>query len=703
MSVSGTPTPPFSGQPRGSSSHKHSLDYAQQDSTRYLPQPSSSVHQLPPMATAGQPRDNRESLKTYSFISESSPRPRGSIDSEVDPLLPPPKRPKHGQPKLKSIEELLLLSNPDQCLRDESRGEDQEIPDHRAPKSKLDHKSPARRISLHRQQYLPAGTTPSSASAGSAPVLPSHTLLSQAAQAIHNSQAYSHTHAPPVILPPTLMHQVSNSSHGRKHPASPLYQLPLPQPQPWPPQPSTSQTPSAQALSSQPLSSEHSTGPRDHHHHHHSMHPHDRSALPSMPGSVFSHRASMGGFEQGPRIDIIPSRSYPVSGGKNECPTCGRAVKDLPSHMLTHQDERPEKCPIATCNFHTKGFARKYDKQRHTLIHYQGTIICPFCPGVGTDFEKSFSRADNFKKHLMKSHGVEQTPPNSRKNLLASGGGATGHIGANATCSICRGQFATAQAFYEHLDECIVSQVLSTVPRHSTTYADADHDGGTRRHTVSGTTNGELMDSTITITGRRTTSAYVGREPELENREPDEIGLEKTLVEESHLSAKSPTPKRFRSPEEAAAIQQHDATRLSGRMDDIRVTGTVAPTTNYIHNEGARTGAPVSSHQTREDSVDALPSPDPQPDIKHELQGGNDETSQLATHLQPLPGGRKPLPSGPGQREEEDTHPSTTSPASSPPVVLSRVSTETHHQDGPVRPSIKNLTNPGIACNDTGH
>jgi len=46
---------------------------------------------------------------------------------------------------------------------------------------------------------------------------------------------------------------------------------------------------------------------------------------------------------------------------KQRCPhpDCGKIFKDLRAHMLTHQTERPEKCPIATCEYHTKGFARK--------------------------------------------------------------------------------------------------------------------------------------------------------------------------------------------------------------------------------------------------------------------------------------------------------------------------------------------------------
>lgn len=46
---------------------------------------------------------------------------------------------------------------------------------------------------------------------------------------------------------------------------------------------------------------------------------------------------------------------------KQRCPhpECGKVFKDLKAHMLTHQEERPEKCPITTCEYHVKGFARK--------------------------------------------------------------------------------------------------------------------------------------------------------------------------------------------------------------------------------------------------------------------------------------------------------------------------------------------------------
>ncbi|KAH8675862.1 hypothetical protein BX600DRAFT_453731 [Xylariales sp. PMI_506] len=148
---------------------------------------------------------------------------------------------------------------------------------------------------------------------------------------------------------------------------------------------------------------------------------------------------------------------------RNRCPhpDCGRVFKDLTAHMLTHQEERPEKCPIETCEYHTKGFARKYDKNRHALTHYKGTMVCPFCPGSGTAYEKAFNRADVFKRHLTAVHNVEQTPPNSRKMIITGSSSRNG----DAKCSICHTHFSTAQEFYEHLDDCVLNVIVPTTPK----------------------------------------------------------------------------------------------------------------------------------------------------------------------------------------------------------------------------------------------
>lgn len=186
--------------------------------------------------------------------------------------------------------------------------------------------------------------------------------------------------------------------------------------------------------------------------------------------SVESHR-SQGGRASSSSASVPSSHSG--VGKDTVCPECNKSFRDLRAHQLTHQLERPVKCPIATCEYSKKGFARKYDCQRHTLTHYKGTMVCGFCPGSGSAVEKSFNRADVFKRHLMSVHNVEQTPPNGRKKIGSKQGSvnasptdAERYSGAYITgkCSICSVTFATAQQFYEHLDECVQLKVVQEEP-----------------------------------------------------------------------------------------------------------------------------------------------------------------------------------------------------------------------------------------------
>lgn len=116
LSVGGTP-PVISEHP--AHHRNYSNEYSKNPSPLYLPRPSGSL-QLSTPPVPGHPRDPRDSLRSYSFISEpaSSVRdPRGSVDSEVDPLLPPLKRSRVGQSRLESIGELRLLRDFKPCLR----------------------------------------------------------------------------------------------------------------------------------------------------------------------------------------------------------------------------------------------------------------------------------------------------------------------------------------------------------------------------------------------------------------------------------------------------------------------------------------------------------------------------------------------------------------------------------------------------------
>lgn len=113
LSVGGSPPLSFSEHPN----RTHGADYGKRTaSPRYLPRPAANL-QLAPLATSSQGRDHRDSLRGYSFVSEHPAGPRGSVDSEVDPLLPPLKRSRVGQSRLESIEELRLLRDIGPCLR----------------------------------------------------------------------------------------------------------------------------------------------------------------------------------------------------------------------------------------------------------------------------------------------------------------------------------------------------------------------------------------------------------------------------------------------------------------------------------------------------------------------------------------------------------------------------------------------------------
>lgn len=80
---------------------------------------------------------------------------------------------------------------------------------------------------------------------------------------------------------------------------------------------------------------------------------------PFQPPVDPQRRASLGSYHS--TYSGEQTYSGDESREKQRCPhpDCGKAFKDLKAHMLTHQTERPEKCPITTCEYHVKGFARK--------------------------------------------------------------------------------------------------------------------------------------------------------------------------------------------------------------------------------------------------------------------------------------------------------------------------------------------------------
>jgi hypothetical protein len=195
------------------------------------------------------------------------------------------------------------------------------------------------------------------------------------------------------------------------------------------------------------------------------------SQFPQQP-DYLNRRSSISSFHSKHSHDspMSGSAEFDEDGNqKGRCPNpdCGREFKDLKAHMLTHQPGRFWECPFLDSEYNQKGFNRKYDKTRHALTHYKGTMVCCFCPGSGSAAEKSFNRADVFKRHLTNVHGVEQTPPNSHKrNPTSSNKKATSNCqDAIGKCSICSTIFSNAQDFYEHLDDCVLRAVQQEEPK----------------------------------------------------------------------------------------------------------------------------------------------------------------------------------------------------------------------------------------------
>ena len=178
-------------------------------------------------------------------------------------------------------------------------------------------------------------------------------------------------------------------------------------------------------------------------------------ALMALPRDGANEAKESSGSEDGSVMFFNNSGAvgYRTDNESGRCPfpKCGRFYKDLTTHLLTHQSERPEKCPVVTCEYHQKGFARKFDKARHTLTHYKGIWECGFCSGSRSATGSFYSRADVFKRHLISVHGVDRTPSTPPYTVTSSV--------KMVSCFVCSEIQHNAQQFYEHLDGCIIRRV----------------------------------------------------------------------------------------------------------------------------------------------------------------------------------------------------------------------------------------------------
>ncbi|RSL80130.1 hypothetical protein CDV31_017148 [Fusarium ambrosium] len=157
---------------------------------------------------------------------------------------------------------------------------------------------------------------------------------------------------------------------------------------------------------------------------------------------------------------IGPSSMNPQDKQQQLCtwPGCGRNVKDLTSHLLTHRCRRPFKCPVRWCQYATKGFARKYDKTRHALAHWKAATRCKFCPESVLGSDVNFFGLNELKSHLKNAHAAEATDTSSLRVPRNC------DYGGSITCSACRQTFVHVQTFYSHLDDCVLEALQRDSP-----------------------------------------------------------------------------------------------------------------------------------------------------------------------------------------------------------------------------------------------
>ncbi|KAH8691921.1 hypothetical protein BGW36DRAFT_464526 [Talaromyces proteolyticus] len=118
----------------------------------------------------------------------------------------------------------------------------------------------------------------------------------------------------------------------------------------------------------------------------------------------------------------INNHPVPVEAKVHKCtfPNCTAAFTNkhsLSSHGAVHKDHRPHYCPVPGCERGVggKGFKRKYDMDRHGLVHDSPVYGCPFC----TDSQHKYPREDNLQRHVKDHHPDKDKDDPELRTVLA--------------------------------------------------------------------------------------------------------------------------------------------------------------------------------------------------------------------------------------------------------------------------------------------
>lgn len=147
-----------------------------------------------------------------------------------------------------------------------------------------------------------------------------------------------------------------------------------------------------------------------------------------------------------PQIDIIRKGKH-YKGKNSQCPICGKLVKGLSLHLLTHSGIRPHKC-----NYCPKSFTQSGQLKRHINSHLD--IRNYKCPEPGC--ERRFVDPSSVTKHLV-VHNKED-----RKYQCSLCGSRFNRLGAlryhekthrqerNHTCDVCKKSFLAKYDLTKH-------------------------------------------------------------------------------------------------------------------------------------------------------------------------------------------------------------------------------------------------------------
>ncbi|KAI9370719.1 hypothetical protein BJX61DRAFT_535384 [Aspergillus egyptiacus] len=142
----------------------------------------------------------------------------------------------------------------------------------------------------------------------------------------------------------------------------------------------------------------------------------DEHSIPSMKRTLSSASADEGAQRSMARR----KKNAPPMNINKKCKDCDKVFArpcDLTKHEKSHS--RPFKCPVASCKYHTKGWATEKEAERHYNDKHSEAPRLYSCQFESCSYKSK--RESNCKQHMEKTHGwVYMRSKNNGRNKRAS-------------------------------------------------------------------------------------------------------------------------------------------------------------------------------------------------------------------------------------------------------------------------------------------